>query len=240
MRTFLRALRLLPAELEWHATVWSPRPAAPAGDARPGPARAGHGSSDADDRTEAEALAARRHRRVRLRRRPDDAGDARARARAGAIVVATRLPVYEEVLADGERRLAVRARRGADARGASAAADRRPGALPRRARTPPRGCGDRLRLGAGGRRARRRSTSSWSARRHDRPGRHAAAPAAAPSGQLIDVDLHMHTDHSYDCATPVEVLLAEARARGLGAIAVTDHNEISGALEARAKASASR
>jgi predicted metal-dependent phosphoesterase TrpH len=46
----------------------------------------------------------------------------------------------------------------------------------------------------------------------------------------------MHTDHSYDCATPVEVLLAEARARGLGAIAVTDHNEISGALEARAKA----
>ena len=46
----------------------------------------------------------------------------------------------------------------------------------------------------------------------------------------------MHTDHSYDCATPVEVLLAEARERGLGAIAVTDHNEISGALEARAKA----
>ena len=46
----------------------------------------------------------------------------------------------------------------------------------------------------------------------------------------------MHTDHSYDCATPVEVLLAEARARGLGAIAITDHNEISGALEARAKA----
>jgi predicted metal-dependent phosphoesterase TrpH len=54
---------------------------------------------------------------------------------------------------------------------------------------------------------------------------------------LIDVDLHMHTDHSSDCATPVEVLLAEAQQRGLGAIAVTDHNEISGALEARAKAS---
>jgi predicted metal-dependent phosphoesterase TrpH len=34
----------------------------------------------------------------------------------------------------------------------------------------------------------------------------------------------------------VEVLLAEARARGLGAIAITDHNEISGALDARAKA----
>ncbi len=46
----------------------------------------------------------------------------------------------------------------------------------------------------------------------------------------------MHTDHSHDCATPVEVLLATARERGLGAIAVTDHNEISGALEARKQA----
>ena len=57
---------------------------------------------------------------------------------------------------------------------------------------------------------------------------------------MIDVDLHMHTDHSYDCATPVEVLLAEAKARGLGAIAVTDHNEVSGALEAASKAAGSR
>jgi predicted metal-dependent phosphoesterase TrpH len=46
----------------------------------------------------------------------------------------------------------------------------------------------------------------------------------------------MHTDHSHDCATPVEVLLATARDQGLGAIAVTDHNEISGALQARAQA----
>ena len=43
----------------------------------------------------------------------------------------------------------------------------------------------------------------------------------------------MHTDHSPDCATPVEVLLETARDRGLGAIAITDHNEVSGALEAR-------
>ena len=54
--------------------------------------------------------------------------------------------------------------------------------------------------------------------------------------RLIDVDLHMHTDHSGDCVTPVEVLLAAAHEAGLGAIAVTDHNEISGALEAREKA----
>ena len=51
--------------------------------------------------------------------------------------------------------------------------------------------------------------------------------------KLIDVDLHMHTDHSPDCATPVEVLLETAHDRGLGAIAITDHNEVSGALEAR-------
>ena len=50
---------------------------------------------------------------------------------------------------------------------------------------------------------------------------------------LIEVDLHMHTDHSPDCATPVEVLLETARDRGLGAIAITDHNEVTGALEGR-------
>ena len=54
--------------------------------------------------------------------------------------------------------------------------------------------------------------------------------------KLIDVDLHMHTDHSSDCATPVDVLLATAVEVGLGAIAVTDHNEISGAHDAAAKA----
>jgi len=71
--------------------------------------------------------------------------------------------------------------------------------------------------------------------------RHVASPdpviaSTLAQRPLIDVDLHMHTDHSYDCATPVEVLLATARDQGFGAIAVTDHNEISGALEAQAQA----
>ncbi|HEY2398481.1 MAG TPA: glycosyltransferase [Solirubrobacteraceae bacterium] len=73
------------------------------------------------------------------------------------------------------------------------------------------------------------------ARRHPLNGDPALA-ARLEGRALIDVDLHMHTDHSSDCATPVEVLLATARAQGLGAIAVTDHNEISGALEARSQA----
>jgi hypothetical protein len=75
------------------------------------------------------------------------------------------------------------------------------------------------------------------ARRHDPDGDPALRRRLA-GRSLIDVDLHMHTDHSHDCATPVEVLLATARERGLGAIAVTDHNEISGALAARELADA--
>ncbi|HEY5045606.1 MAG TPA: PHP domain-containing protein [Solirubrobacteraceae bacterium] len=75
------------------------------------------------------------------------------------------------------------------------------------------------------------------ARRHRAEGDPALKQRLAKR-PLIDVDLHMHTDHSHDCATPVEVLLARAREQGLGAIAVTDHNEISGALEARKQAAA--
>jgi hypothetical protein len=75
------------------------------------------------------------------------------------------------------------------------------------------------------------------ARRHPTGGDPVLARRLAQR-PLIDVDLHMHTDHSGDCATPVEVLLDTAHEQGLGAIAVTDHNEISGALEASAQAAA--
>jgi predicted CoA-binding protein len=75
------------------------------------------------------------------------------------------------------------------------------------------------------------------ARRHAADGDQALQRRLAKR-PLIDVDLHMHTDHSPDCATPVEVLLATAHEQGLGAIAITDHNEISGALEARDQAAA--
>jgi hypothetical protein len=73
------------------------------------------------------------------------------------------------------------------------------------------------------------------ARRHDPTG-NPELWASMANRKLIDVDLHMHTDHSGDCATPVEHLLATAREQGLGAIAVTDHNEVSGAFEAAEKA----
>jgi len=55
------------------------------------------------------------------------------------------------------------------------------------------------------------------------------APPAASDKSCV-IDLHMHTSHSWDCATDPEALLYVARKVGLTAIAVTDHNEISGAL----------
>jgi predicted metal-dependent phosphoesterase TrpH len=77
--------------------------------------------------------------------------------------------------------------------------------------------------------------SSLAARRHAVNGSEGVRKRLA-SRDFIHVDLHMHTDHSPDCATPVSTLLDAARAAGLGAIAVTDHNEVSGAHEARAQA----
>jgi predicted metal-dependent phosphoesterase TrpH len=67
-----------------------------------------------------------------------------------------------------------------------------------------------------------------------RKRRTAATPAADPLADrpLILADLHMHTEHSHDCAVPVEDLLDHAERIGLGAIAITDHNVFSGAEEA--------
>ena len=57
----------------------------------------------------------------------------------------------------------------------------------------------------------------------------------APAGrETISADLHMHTSHSYDCATDPEALVDHCIAQGLGAIAITDHNEVSGAQAAAA------
>jgi predicted metal-dependent phosphoesterase TrpH len=62
----------------------------------------------------------------------------------------------------------------------------------------------------------------------DRIHVHIAPPTASAKNCVID--LHMHTSHSWDCATDPAALLHVAREVGLTAVAVTDHNEISGAL----------
>ena len=68
--------------------------------------------------------------------------------------------------------------------------------------------------------------------------RRGPAERATPleSRDWIVADLHMHTNWSHDCSIDVDELLDHAEAEGLGAIAVTDHNVLGGALEAVEKA----
>ena len=122
-------------------------------------------------------------------------------------------PAYEEVVDDGEAGPAVRPRRRRRRSPPSSSASSRDAALRARLRDAPqplRGELDWARV------ARSVEAVYDAARRAPprRPRRPRGAPRGWPSAPLIDVDLHMHTDHSHDCATPVEVLLATARDRG--------------------------
>ncbi|MFO7927666.1 MAG: PHP domain-containing protein [Halobacteriota archaeon] len=49
---------------------------------------------------------------------------------------------------------------------------------------------------------------------------------------MLSVELHSHSDLSYDGRDPIELLLEQAEAIGLDALAVTDHDEIDASLEA--------
>lgn len=50
---------------------------------------------------------------------------------------------------------------------------------------------------------------------------------------LITAEFHCHSVYSHDSSNRVPQLLAEARRRGLGRLAITDHNSIVGALKAK-------
>ncbi len=50
---------------------------------------------------------------------------------------------------------------------------------------------------------------------------------------MTRADFHIHTEHSPDSVLPVRSLVKRCQAKGLGLIAVTDHNSLAGALEAR-------
>ena len=58
--------------------------------------------------------------------------------------------------------------------------------------------------------------------------------SAAPT--TVRIDLHVHTLHSHDSAAPVSSVLRRCRDSGLGLVAVTDHDNIRGGLEARESA----
>jgi predicted metal-dependent phosphoesterase TrpH/glycosyltransferase involved in cell wall biosynthesis len=226
LRLFLRALRRLPAELDWEATVWTQSPAdTPLRIARPLRERielVGPAISQQDLVAGADVL-------IAASGGPAPAPQLVRRALAGgAVPVVSRLPIYSELVADGRLGLMF----------APGDAQTLAGMIAR--------LGSDSELLGRMRREAAAAVPGWdevadqlqelyrrlAARRHPPQGNEGVRRRIARR-KLIDVDLHMHTDHSPDCATPVEVLLETARDRGLGAIAITDHNEVSGALEAR-------
>jgi predicted metal-dependent phosphoesterase TrpH/glycosyltransferase involved in cell wall biosynthesis len=237
LRLFLRALRglsaQLPAGLAWHATVWSPR---------------------ADEPLPRVSRALREHVRFvnermlgldELLGRADvfcagSAGLAPASLTllkaiaCGAVPVASRIPVYEETLREGEDGLLFEP---GDAEVLSAQLRRLVQDESFRSLFRSRCIARRPELGWDCVATRVENVyASLVARRHRPPARRDAIARRLSGRGFIHCDLHMHTDHSPDCATPVDVLLDTAKRRGLGAIAITDHNEISGAHEARARA----
>ena len=232
LRLFLRALRRLGCDTLWEATIVSAR-----GPSSSTPLRADLQARvryvTPDELPESEALA----RADVLVAASDGAAPAPGlvlRAlNAGAVPVASRVAVYEELLEAGEHGLLFEPRDGE-----TLAAQ-----LARLIDDPS------LRTRLADQAGPLREQLTWdrvtdelegvyarlAERRHPLEGNPEIA-FRLRTRKRIDVDLHMHTDHSPDCATPVEVLLATAREQGLGAIAVTDHNVITGALEAREKA----
>jgi len=232
LRLFLRALRLLPLELDWRATLFVPSGAAPTSALR-SRVRDRVRVLSADD-TGAQAVLETADVAVLASLGSAPAPGLLVRALgAGAVPVAPRLAAYEEVLGDGESGLlfepgdvtTLASHLERLVRDPERLAARRIGVLGARAALAWPLVAERCEALYAEIAARRRATDG----RPEVRTRIAARP-------LIDVDLHMHTDHSPDCATPVETLLATARDQGLGAIAVTDHNEVSGALDAREKA----
>jgi predicted metal-dependent phosphoesterase TrpH/glycosyltransferase involved in cell wall biosynthesis len=232
LRLFLRALRSLPPDAAWHATVFSPRPLAP-------PATLSRFLRDrvqfldSARMPESQALAGADVLVLASEGlRPAPGTLVRALA-AGVVPVASRLGAYEELLGQGEYGFQFEP---GDVQTLASHLTRLISEPALRARSRARA--SELRTRFGWPRVADELEDVYArlvARRHDPRGDGRVRERLA-NRRMIDVDLHMHTDHSYDCATPVEVLLAEARARGLGAIAVTDHNEISGAHAARERA----
>jgi predicted metal-dependent phosphoesterase TrpH/glycosyltransferase involved in cell wall biosynthesis len=225
LRLFLRALRRLPLALPWEAAVWLPD----RGEVRIGRRLRERVHVVGPSQASPEALVAGADVACAASGGPRIAAGLVSKALASETVpVASRLPAYQELIGDGERGLLFPP---GDAVTLAGQLERLIGEPRLREELARAGCA---------------AVPSWDevadqvedvyrrlcARRHD-PRGNPEIRARLSGRRSIHVDLHMHTDHSPDCATPVEVLLATARDRGLGAIAITDHNEISGALAAR-------
>jgi predicted metal-dependent phosphoesterase TrpH/glycosyltransferase involved in cell wall biosynthesis len=233
LRLFLRALRKLPTELDWRATIWLREPAAAPPPTLPRRLRDRVELAGPADASEAQLLA-RAAIGVAASSGSAPAPQLVLRMLAGgAVPVVSRLPQYEELVGHGELGLLFEPR---DADTLAAQLERLlsdPG-LSERYRTRIRQAHGELEWDRTAERFEE-LYGEIAARRHD-VGGNAQLRKRLEKRDFVHVDLHMHTDHSPDCATPVGTLLDAAKTAGLGAIAITDHNEISGALEARERA----
>ena len=233
LRLFLRALRRMPVDRDWTATIWLRDPLSAPSVTLPRRLRDRVRIAGPADGSEAQHIA-RATIAVAASAGTAPAPQLVLRALAGgAVPVVSRLPQYEELVREGDLGLLFEPR---DALTMAAQLERlvsEPELVTRYA--------ERI--------AEIHPELEWSrvaadyeelydriaGRRHDQDGR-PGMRERLKSRDFIHVDLHMHTDHSPDCATPVDTLLDTAKKVGLGAIAVTDHNEVSGALAARDRA----
>ena len=228
LRVFVRALRKLPAGLDWTATIFSESPGEV--DFRVSREVRDRIKVIGPDQASLAGLLSRSHIFCAAsggsRQVP---GAVRQALASGAVPVVSTISRYVELIGDGQRGLLFPAGDPVTLAGQIARLGEDPKKL------------ESLRRAAAG----EPQSREWSEvvdrfeetylRLAGRRQQRVANPAVrkrVQSRPLIDIDLHMHTDHSSDCATPVEVLIETARDRGFGAIAITDHNEVSGAFAA--------
>jgi predicted metal-dependent phosphoesterase TrpH len=228
---FVRALRKLSVDGDWTATIWLPDPAAVASPLQlPRRLRDRVRLAGPADGTEAEHLA---RADVVAAASTGVAPSSQLVLRAlgaGAVPVVANLPQYAELLDDGELGLLFDPR---DAVALGAQLERLVAEPELRERFAARIAAARERLSWSRAAAELEAIyATAAARRHDSVGKPEVRKRLTER-EFVHVDLHMHTDHSSDCATPAATLLEAAKAAGLDAIAITDHNEVSGAHEAR-------
>jgi predicted metal-dependent phosphoesterase TrpH/glycosyltransferase involved in cell wall biosynthesis len=225
LRLFMRALRRLPDELDWEAAVWLPD----GGDVRIASRLRDRVHSVGPRRMDPEELVAGADIVCLGSGGPRTApGLIRAALGSGTVPVVSQLPLYDELVRGGEVGLMFPP---GDAITLAGQIERLAGKAALRREFKARAKGESRDWGSVGDQLEE-IYKRLAARRQD-PRGDAAVRKRISRRKQIGIDLHMHTDHSPDCATPVRTLLETARDEGLGAIAITDHNVVSGALEAR-------
>jgi len=225
LRLFMRALRRLPAGFAWEAAIWLPD----GGEVRIANRMRDRIHVVGPRNIDPEELVAAADVVCLASGGPRSApGLIRAALASGTVPVVSQLPLYDELVGGGELGLMFPP---GDAITLAGQLERLGSRAGLRSELTARAMGASRDWGAVADQVEE-IYRRIAARRHDPRGDSAVRRRISRRKQ-IGIDLHMHTDHSPDCATPVRTLLETAKEQGLGAIAITDHNVVSGALEAR-------